>query len=172
MASTEKISEDLHNSGVSDWYIHIICKDEAGLCQKQLHSSNYFETLDVLRRGLFGAACGLGAGLIAAGILSVVNPFGIEMPFLAFAAVVFLLTCFGAWQGGLLGIGEENKKIARFHDDIEAGKHLILIYAPKNKEKDVANTMNRLHPEARLVAVDPQFFNPFAVPARQPLKAK
>lgn len=175
LASTEKIADDLHESGVSDWFIHVICKDEAGLCQKKLHSSNYFETLDVLRRGLAGAAMGFVAGIVAAGLLSVVNPFGVEMSTLALFSVVFLATCFGAWQGGLLGIAVENKKIARFHNDIEGGKHLILIYAPKNKEKDVAKTMNKLHPEARLVAVDPQFFNPFATPrvgAKEAARAK
>lgn len=168
LASTESISKDLQQEGVSDWFMHIICKDEAGLSRKQLHSSNYLETLDIVRYGLLGAFFGLATGLGMAALLSAFNPFGAEIPLLGYAGIVFLLTCFGAWQGGLLGIAIENKKLSRFHDDIEAGKYLILIYAPKSKESAVSNTMQNLHPEARLVGVDSQFFNPFSVPVLAP----
>ena len=36
---------------------------------------------------------------------------------------------FGAWVGGLTGIATENSELLKFHDDIEAGKYLILVYA-------------------------------------------
>lgn len=164
LASTEKITEDLHGSGIGDWFMHIICKDEAGLTRTKLHSSNYLETLDILRQGMIGAILGFVTGIGVAVLLSVINPFGTELSGLAYFGVVFLLTCFGAWQGGLLGVSVESKKIQRFHGEIDAGKYLILVYASKNKEDIVERTMKKLHPEASLVAIDPQFFNPFAVP--------
>lgn len=165
LASTEAISQDLHQAGVSDWFMHIICKDEAGLCRKQLHSSNYLETLDLIRHGLIGAFCGFVTGLGMAALLTVFNPFGVEISLLAYVGVVFLLTCFGAWQGGLVGISVENKKIQQFHSEIDGGKFLILVYAHRSKEDGVARMMTRLHPEAQLVGVDAHFYNPFAVPA-------
>ena len=82
--------------------------------------------------GLIGAACGLVVGLIVAGIFSVAQPFETPMPLIAYAGIVFLFTCFGAWQGGLVGISTENKKLRRFHDDIEAGRYLIVVYAHRN----------------------------------------
>lgn len=164
LADTQHVSDDLHASGVSDWFIHIISKNEADLERKHLHSSNYLETLDFMREGLIGAALGFVVGLLLAIGLSVFQPFGAEVPLFAYACVVFLLTCFGAWQGGLIGISTENKKLRRFHDDIEAGKYLILVYANKNEEEKVHAMMAKMHPEARLVGLDSQFYNPFSEP--------
>lgn len=164
LADTEHIADDLHKSGVSDWFIHVISKNEAELERKHLHSSNYLETLDFLREGLIGALCGLGLGLLLAVILSVTSPFEADVPFVAYAGMVLLLVCFGAWQGGLIGISTENKKLRRFHNEIESGKFLILVYAHRSEEEKINAMMVRLHPEARLVGLDPQFFNPFTEP--------
>lgn len=164
LESTESISEDLRTSGVADWFIHIISKDEAGLNKKKLHSSNYIETMDFVRHGLIGAALGFTFGLIFNLILMVTEPVGPGVPLLAYAALVFLFTCFGAWQGGLVGISKENQKLAPYRQDIEKGKYLILVYAPKKNEQNITDTMKRLHPEAQLVGIDTKFYNPFARP--------
>ena len=76
-------------------------------------------------------------------------------------------TLFGAWEGGLTGIATENKKLARFHDDIEAGKYLILVYVRRHREDEVRRMMAERHPEAELVAVDTHFINPFSDVARE-----
>lgn len=164
LESTEAITNDLHESGVNDWFIHIVSRDEAGLSRKHLHSSNYLETLDVIRYGLMGGVSGFLLGLIGAGLLALFEPFGPGNHILAYLGVIVLLTGFGAWQGGLIGICEENKKLQHFHDDIEAGKYLILVYAHKKEEAKVASMMNRLHPEAKLAGFDSKFFNPFTSP--------
>lgn len=161
LISTQKISDDLHETGVSDWFIHIISLDEAGLQRQQLHSSNYLETLDFIRDGFIGAACGFLLGLGFALALKVIQPFGPEVPNWAYLAIVALLTFFGAWQGGLIGVASENKKLARFHDDIEAGKFLVLIYAKKRQEQQVKTMMATKHPGVGLVAIDTHFINPF-----------
>jgi hypothetical protein len=153
LAETESVSDDLHKSGVNDWFIHIISKNEAGLYRRHLHSSNYLETMDFIREGLLGAT-----------LLSVFEPFGTDLPILAYLGVIALFTFFGAWQGGLVGISSENRKLAHFHDDIESGKYLILVYANREEEEKVHAMMTRLHPEAQFVGVDPQFYNPFSEP--------
>ncbi len=164
LADTEHVSDDLHASGVNDWFIHIISKNEEGLNRHRLHSGNYLETLDVIREGLIGATLGFGVGVVLAGLNSVFEPFGPDTPLIASLAIIFLFTCFGAWQGGLAGISSENKKLHRFHDDIESGKYLILVYAHRNEEEKVHAMMTRLHPEARLVGKDSKFYNPFTEP--------
>ena len=72
------------------------------------------------------------------------------------------LADFGAWVGGLTGIDSENRKLRRFHDDIEAGKYLLLIYSPKGHGEEVKTMMNNKHPEAGHVATDRHFINPFS----------
>jgi len=168
LSSTHDVSDDLHEIGIKDFYLHVISKDESGLKQQHIHSSNYLETLDVLRDGFIGAALGLLVGLAGVAALMYFKPFGanFEIPTLVYAALVGFATLFGAWEGGLMGIASENKKLARFHDDIEAGKYLILVYVRRQREEQVQRMMKERHPEAELVAVDTHFVNPFSDVAR------
>ncbi|MCB1648361.1 MAG: hypothetical protein H7A05_06085 [Pseudomonadales bacterium] len=161
LKSTQQISDDLHEIGVDDWFLHIVSKDESGLSKQKLHSSNYIETLDVIRDGLIGAACGLCAGIAGALITRIAQPFGPDVHWFAYLAIVFVWICFGAWVGGLVGIASENKKLAKFRNDIEAGKYLVLIYAKQHQEEKVHQMMASKHPEAELAAVDANFLNPF-----------
>jgi hypothetical protein len=127
--STLHISDDLHAVGVKDFFLHVICKDEAGLKIRNVHSGNYLETLDVVRDVCIGSAIGFIAGLIGVGLLKYFEPFGPHVPGIVYFATVAAATLFGVWEGGLTGIATENKKLDKFHDDIEAGRYLILIYA-------------------------------------------
>ncbi len=162
LVSAHKISDDLHESGVSDWFLHVISNDEAGLNKEQIHSSNYLETLDLIRDGVIGAIIGFFFGVIIAGTLMYVQPFGPHVSEMMYLLVVIVLTLFGSWEGGLMGVASKNKKHAEFEDALKTGQYLILIYAKKHHENAIRNTMNRQHPEAKLVATDTHFLNPFS----------
>lgn len=166
--STHVISDDLHEAGVKDFFVHVVSRDEAGLQQQHIHSSNYLETLDVVRDGIIGGVLGFVAGLIGVGLLDYFDPIGVEIPAFVYYALVGVATLFGAWEGGLIGVGIENRKLAKFHDDIEAGKFLILIYALKEQEDRINKMMRERHPESELVAVDRHFINPFSTLKREP----
>lgn len=165
--STHEISEDLHAVGVKDFFVHVISRDEAGLQQQHIHSSNYLETLDVVRDGIIGGVVGLLVGALGVWLLDYFDPIGVEIPAFVNYALVGVATLFGAWEGGLIGIGIENRKLAKFHDDIEAGKFLILIYVLKAQEAAVSSMMRERHSEAELVAVDRHFINPFSALKRE-----
>jgi hypothetical protein len=165
--STHVISDDLHEAGIKDFFVHVISRDEAGLQQQHIHSSNYLETLDVVRDGIIGGVLGFLVGLVGVALLQYFDPIGVEIPAFVYYALVGVATLFGAWEGGLIGIGIENRKLARFHDDLEAGKFLILIYALKEQEAAVGKMMRERHPESELVAVDRHFINPFSTLTRE-----
>jgi hypothetical protein len=162
LESTSHVTDDLHEAGIGDWFIHVLSKDEAGLSKKKIHSSNYIEKLDLLRFGIIGAITGFIVGLFAAYWVETQKPFGPDIPGIVYFAIVGVATSFGAWEGGLIGIGSENKKIGLFHEDIEAGQYLILIYAYQDKEVTVKTVMESKHPEAKLVAEDGYFYNPLS----------
>lgn len=162
LVSSHKISDDLQDIGIADWLIHVVSKDEAGLKKEHLHSSNWFETHDLIRDGFIGANLGFIAGVILAGLIMLFKPFGGDPPGVVYFFVVVVATLFGAWVGGLIGMDSENRKIRRFHDDIEAGKYLFLIYAPKGHGEKIKEMMGQRHPEARHVATDRHFINPFS----------
>ena len=154
LESTSRVSDDLHDVGLDDFFVHVIAKDESGLKKRHIHSANYLETLDVIREGFVGAAIGLFAGVVGCILLDNFGPFP-NIPW------------FGAWEGGLIGVEKENKKLERFHDDIEAGKYVILIYARKDQESVVRHMMSRRHPEAEFAGVDSHFVNPFTAVRRR-----
>jgi hypothetical protein len=164
---THQISDDLHDAGVNDWFMHVVSKDEAGLKREKLHSSNYLETLDLLRDGFIGANIGFIIGVIGAGLMMYLQPFGPNVPFFVYIILVAVATLFGAWEGGLFGVDSENQKLKRWHDQIEAGKYLILIYAHKGQGESIKAMMLSKHSEARHVATDRHFINPFAVVRRK-----
>ena len=162
LVSTHKVSDDLHEAGVKDWFIHVISKDESGLSKEQIHSSNYLETLDLVRDGVIGAMIGFFIGVVAAGLLMFIKPFGPNVPDVVYLFVIIVLTLFGSWEGGLMGIASKNKKLSKFDSELESGKYLILIYAKKGQGRVVKETMTSKHPEAELVATDSHFLNPFS----------
>ena len=166
LESTRRISDDVRAVGVSDSLLHVITRDEAGLQKEHIHSSNYLETLDLIRDGLIGAALGLIFGVIGVGLLQYFQPFGPAVPRVVYFATVAVALLFGAWEGGLTGIATENRKLAGFHDDIERGGYLILIYAPRDQEAAVRTMMCCRHREAELAAIDRHFMNPFRVVQR------
>lgn len=160
--SVRKITEDLHNAGVDDWFIHTMCKDEAGLKRDKIHSSNYLEQLDFLRFVLLGSVAGSIFGMAIAAVFKSADLFGQGIPNSAYYAIVLFALMFGAWEGGLAGVALENRKIRPFHDDLEAGAYLLLIYAKNQFENPVIKTMDLKHPEAEWVAVDSGFYNPLS----------
>jgi len=168
LKSTQDISDDLHEVGVNDYFLHVVCRDESGLRRQHIHSSNYLETLDLIRDGLIGGVVGFFVGLLGVWLLQHFAPFGpnVSVPSFVYYAIVGVATLFGAWEGGLIGVATENRKLAKFHDDLEAGKYLILIYALKAKEDAVRKMMRERHPESELVAVDSHFINPFSTVKR------
>lgn len=162
LSSTHQVSADLHSVGVKDFLLHVICRDEFGLRQHEIHSSNYFETLDIVRDGFIGAAMGFLIGLAGIGLLMYLKPFGsYEVPAVVYAFLVGAATLFGAWEGGLVGIDCERKKLVKFHDDLAAGKFLILVYVRKHREAAVRRMMQERHPDAELAAIDSHYVNPF-----------
>ena len=68
--STRKITDDLHQAGIDDWFIHIVTKDGTGLSKEKFHSSYLLEQLDLLRYGIILAIVGFLVGLIAAGLVN------------------------------------------------------------------------------------------------------
>ena len=163
IATTEQVSADLHDVGVQDFYLHVICRDHAGLKRHHIHAGNYFETLDIVRDGFIGAALGFLFGMAGVGLLLYTKPFHEHVvPTFVYALLVGVATLFGAWEGGLVGVDSEHKKLAKFHDELEAGKYLILVYVRKHREQVVLQMMREKHPDAEMVAVDSHFVNPFS----------
>jgi hypothetical protein len=95
------------------------------------------------------------------------EPFGPNVPAYVYLIVLAVATLFGAWEGGLFGVHNQNQKLKRFQEDIDAGKYLLLIYARRDQEGVIKQMMAEKHSRALHVGTDQHFINPFAVVRRK-----
>ena len=166
LPTTRAISDTLHEEGVTDWNFHVVAKDETGLYQHHIHSATPIHQLDIIhtgeRRAMFGAGIGLVVGLI-------VYVFD-ALPFATTELTVFLFGLvgglFGAWQGGVIGRSRENYKLEPYHDEIEAGRYLILVDVDPASRGRVREIMNMGFPRVRYCGKDTTMINPFRRPKR------
>ncbi len=162
IGSADNIAHELERAGVKNWFIHIISNDESGIKKRHLHSSNYLETLDLMRDGIIGGLAGLIIGLIAVSLLVFLNPLGMQLPVVTYMFIVVVLTLFGLWEGGLAGIASKNRKLAEFEKELSEGKYLILIYTTMKNQARVQYIMEHKYPGVKLAAQDRHFLNPFS----------
>lgn len=165
MESTQSISDDLHNSGVTDWNFHVLSKqNESGLYRRHIHSANLTHKSDIVHSAERGAIIGFVFGILLAWFLSNVPVFGIPISGSAPYFVILFGLMFGGWFGGFLGIQTENYKIKRFHDQLEIGRYLIMIDVEVGQEQLVRDIMNSKHPEARYYTDGSSVITPFHKP--------
>ncbi len=152
--STESVSNDLHAAGIDDWHFHVLSRDEAGLYTHHVHSANWFQQYDLLRCALRGALFGFIAGMLIAVMIGATPVLGAPVSTLGAVFTVLIITMFGTWVGGLVGLQTENHKVRRFHDALEAGKYLIMVDIAPEQEHTVTKLMKIHHPEATPVRAE------------------
>ncbi|MDD2767203.1 MAG: hypothetical protein PHT19_00625 [Methylococcus sp.] len=159
--SVERIASALHKEGISDWNFHVISKDQAGLYRRHIHSANFIQKSDAVRYAERGALLGFAFSVLGSLYVASAQPFGSDMGSMVYLAIFGFITLFGVWVGGLMGMTTENQKIAAYHNEIDAGKHLLLIDAKIEEEERVRELMARTHPDAHLLRVGSTLINPF-----------
>ena len=163
--TSERVSEAIHDEGIRDWNFHVLSKDEAGLYVHHVHSATPFQQLDLIhsaaRWAIGGGAIGGGVGLLCLGLQL--------LPWQTNALTVAILTLlgvfYGAWQGGMIGMTRENYKVAPFHDDIEAGRYLIMIDVRREHRARMRELMQTKFPNVLRCGSTSTFINPFERPA-------
>ena len=76
--------------------------------------------------------------------------------------MILIATLFGGWLCVLFGTGMENNKLSQFHEAIQNGQYLFLIYARKGKGNTIKAMMRDRHPESEYAAIDEHFMGPFS----------
>ena len=158
--SVAKISDDLHEAGITDWNFHVLSKSDGRLQRRQIHSANIIQKSDVIHGAERGAMLGFIVGVVTLLILIAMN---VNNGFVYLFSLAFC-TLFGTWLGGFIGFQKENYKTVRFHDAIEQGQHLIMVDIAGPQERHVRRIMRTQHPEAKLVVEDSSMIYPFEKP--------
>lgn len=161
LETTGRVSDGIHAEGFSDHDFHVVSRDEAGLYQHRIHSATTYQQLDVIHTGQRFAIVGACAGLLFALGLYLGAPWGWRPDLITALALLVLGGGFGAWTGGMIGMSRENYKLAPFHHDLEAGRYLILLDVPADREAEVRDMMRARFPEVRQAGEDSTLINPF-----------
>jgi hypothetical protein len=168
MDYAETISNEIHDKGITDWNFHIMSRDKKGLTKHHLHSTNtLIHERDVIRIGERGAIVGVSAGFFATISFLTLTTF-IPVRNLSQATMLFVCISFGvigATLGSLLGLALENAKIRRFHEEMENGKHLLMIDVRKNDAPKMEEMMSA-YKEAEPAGDGTSFISPFQRPRR------
>jgi hypothetical protein len=121
-----EIERGLDAAGITPPQVHVLSNDDAGLTLKQLHQVEAVLRKDVVHGTERGAAVGIAG---AAAILLVFWVSGLAESYTwvppIFLAIVVLGFC--TWEGGLIGIQEPNVNFRRFQEELQAGKHILLV---------------------------------------------
>lgn len=155
----ECIAAMLREAGIRDWNFHVMSKDEIGLYQHRVHAATTYQQSDVVhtgeRHGLIGTAAGAAIGALA----YLLQPFPVD------GLAVLLMTLagglFGAWQGAVAGLSRDNYKIAPFRDDLDAGRHLIMVDVGEHNKARVRELMSVRFPSVTFCGRDTTLISPF-----------
>ena len=160
----EQVSYRLHEEGITDWNFHVLGKDKANLVRHHLHSTTPLQELDIIRSGERGVLAGFAVGVAVTGFVALFTQIGASMTLLMQVAIIILLSLFGAWLGGLVGVSSENYKIRRFHEDIEAGFFLLMIDVRPEQKRLLREVVDEFG-DIREAGEDSTIITPFDTPA-------
>lgn len=146
LAAVDAACETIRDDSPGDFKIHVLSRDEAGLYRHQLHSARSWQKRDFVRSGERGALIGLGLGVVTAAIGAGIGTYQGRELYEMFGVVLVIFTLFGAWTGGLFGIQTENYKVQPFHDDIEAGRYLVMVDVRRQHSERIRRIMDYVQP--------------------------
>lgn len=159
--STIAIARDLEKLRIGYNQIHVLGHNEGELVRHNVHCGSPLENYDSIRLGEQGAIVGFLIGLVFIIIVKAVQPFGMDISFWILIPLWIIFTLHGAWSGGLIGTHRRYYRIARFRDDLEQGRYLVLIDVTRDQEAEVKEVMRRYHAEAGFKGDSPVTSNPF-----------
>lgn len=141
----EAVTRAALHQGIRRSRVHVLARDEAGLALHRIHAATPMQQLDLVHTGLRYAVLGMMGGFVLGSILYGTSAIGwmlLSIDGHALLGFTVLGTLFGAWEGGLVGLSREHYQIERYHDDVEAGRYLIMIDVLPDERPLIREMMN------------------------------
>jgi hypothetical protein len=141
----EIIEHQLEGAGVTTPQIHVLSEDDAGVKAHHLNDVEAVLRKDVVQGTERGAVVGI---LGAVAILGVTWATGMADT-ITWVPPIFLsliILGFCTWEGGLIGISEPHKDVARFKDTLHSGKHVLVVDVHENQESILSRVIGQ-HPK-------------------------
>ena len=149
LAVTEQVTQHLHHKlQVKNHHLHVLSLDTQGLQQHHLNPATLIQKRDLIRGlelgALSGATLGMGLYIFAIFALLLV-PLSADLKSLIFVAAFAVPLLVGSLLGACIGARAESYKIRRFHEELEAGRHVLMIDTDQQHCSIICREM-RLYP--------------------------
>jgi hypothetical protein len=141
------VEPELEAAGISTPQIHVLSNDDAGVQLNHLNEVEAVLKKDVVHGTEMGALLGVAVG---AAVLLLSWSSGLTEAYTwvpaIFLAVIVIGFC--TWEGGLIGIQKPHIEFRRFQQDLQQGKHILLVDIAREDEASLHSVM-REHPRLR-----------------------
>ena len=151
--SARSIHEELLLARVEERHMHFLSRSDLDL--KELPRANILQYSDLvhgLQIGLiFGGLTGVFIGILSIPLLGLaLQSSGVLILVIAVAGSLL-----GGWTSSMVGISMPNQRLKQFEPALQQGQILLMVDAPRQREKEVRDMINRQHPEANTQGTDP-----------------
>ena len=153
--------EDLKAHGIQDSDLHVIAKKQGKVLRRGLNTANFWYKTNVLNGSFKGFIAGTVPGLLVATILYNMQALDGLYSTFGFVATTILLSGFGTWLGGLLGLESKNYKLRKYYSLVEEGKYLLLLDVKKEDLEAIVRSIHQHHPQLRLLSDEIDTVIPF-----------
>ena len=151
--SCSTLIDELRSAGVAEARLHVVAG--AGLELRGLPLASAWQTTELARGIVIGIALGAAAGLLSGLVGRNWPPPGVQVSAFMVAASVLAGAAFGAVASASMKRHQHNRRLRRFHADVEAGHILLMVDVPAVEVKAIRSVINRHHRDAMLETARP-----------------
>jgi HAMP domain-containing protein len=144
--SAKRTADDLLLARIEDRHMHFLARRGTDL--GSVHEASVLQKTDVRHAAGRGLFLGALLGALAAWLLAQFPISGLEFKQGGVLIMIAVGAAFGVFASTLAGSAVPNSKLARFADDIEQGKILLMVDVPNTRVEEVQQRVLRSHPEA------------------------
>src|SRR5690606_31906409 len=99
---------EIVNLGVAADNIHFVSERSEDFAGHQVKEASIIEERDVVHKIVRGAIVGMLLGVVLSTAIYYFQPYGWEIKMMNSVFILFLMTGFGGWIGGLVGLSHRN----------------------------------------------------------------
>lgn len=151
--SAERTLEDLLLARVEARRIHCLARREMPM--GKLPEASFLQKTDTVHGAETGMAIGGIAGVIGGAIAVAFPPGGSSLQLVTVLITGIAGAAFGTWVASMVGTAVPNSRLARFRDEIEKGRILMMVDVPLTQTQAVKDLVLRRHPEAHSGGMEP-----------------
>jgi hypothetical protein len=151
--SARRTADDLLLARIENGHMHFLARRGTDL--GALHEASVLQKTDVRHAAGRGLFLGALLGALAAWLLTQFPIAGLEFEQGGVLLLIAVGAGFGIFMSTLVGAAVPNSKLARFSNDIEQGKVLLMVDVPLHRVDEIHELLSKSHPEAINRGIEP-----------------